>query len=121
MLARGMKELGGVSLHNVSGLLLAIINPWVTAGIVLLLAYFASYTSALSWADLSYVAPATSIGYVLIALVADFSFHEAISPARWLGIVLITTGVGFVAAGPSVTPAHHTELPAKTVSQEAKP
>ncbi len=34
LLARGMKELGNVnvSLHNLSGLLLAILNPWVTAG-----------------------------------------------------------------------------------------
>jgi len=121
LLARGMKDLGGVSLHNVSGLLLAILNPWVTAGILLLLAYFASYASALSWADLTYVLPATSLGYVLVALVAHFSFHEAISPARWLGIVLIATGVGFVAAGPSQTPARQPKLPADAVSQEAKP
>ena len=118
LLARGMKELGGFSLHHLTGLLLAVLNPWVTVGILLLLAYFASYTSALSWADLSYVAPATSIGYVLVALVAHFGFREAISPTRWLGIVLITTGVGFVAAGPSATPVHTSKLTAKTVSQE---
>ena len=121
LLARGMKELGGVSLHNFSGLLLAILNPWVTVGILLLLAYFASYAAALSWADLTYVLPATSLGYVLVALVAHFGFHEAISPARWLGIVLITAGVGFVAAGPSVTPARRPKLSADSVSQEAKP
>lgn len=106
LLARGMKELGGVSLHNVSGLLLAILNPFVAAGIFLLLAFFACYMSALSWADLTYVLPATSLGYVLVALIAHFSFHEEISPTRWLGIALIAAGVGFVAAGPSVTPAH---------------
>ena len=49
--------------------------------------------------------PATSLGYVLVALIAHFSFHEDISPTRWLGIALIAAGVGFVAAGPSVTPA----------------
>jgi len=106
LLARGMKELGNVSLHNLSGLLLAILNPWVTAGILLLLAFFACYMSALSWADLTYVLPATSLGYVLVALIARFSFHEQISPTRWLGIALIAAGVGFVAAGPSVTPGH---------------
>ncbi len=107
LLARGMKQLGGISLHDVSGLLLAILNPWVSVGIVLLLAFFASYTSALSWADLTYVLPATSIGYVLVALIAHFGFHEGISPTRWLGIALIAAGVGFVAVGPSVTPASH--------------
>ena len=108
LLARGMKNLGSVnvSLHNLSALLLAILNPWVTAGILLLLAFFACYMSALSWADLTYVLPATSLYYVLVALIARFSFHEEISPTRWLGIALITAGVGFVAAGPSVTPGH---------------
>ena len=105
LLARGMKELGGISLHNISGLLLAILNPWVTIGILLLLAFFASYMSALSWADLTYVLPATSLGYVLVALIAHFSFHEQISLPRWLGISLIAAGVGFVAGGPSLTPA----------------
>jgi drug/metabolite transporter (DMT)-like permease len=106
LLARGMKEMGGISPHHLHGLILAILNPWVAGGILLLLAFFASYMSALSWADLTYVLPATSLGYVLVALIAHFSFHEAISLTRWLGIALITAGVGFVAAGPSLTPAH---------------
>jgi drug/metabolite transporter (DMT)-like permease len=42
---------------------------------------------------------------VLVALVAHFTFHEEISLTRWLGIALIAAGVGFVAAGPSVTPS----------------
>ncbi|MFY9646401.1 MAG: EamA family transporter [Terriglobales bacterium] len=103
LLARGMKGLGGVSLHHLSGLLLAILNPSIAAGILLLLAFFACYMAALSWADLTYVLPATSLGYVLVALVAHFGFHEEISPTRWLGIALIAAGVGFVAAGPSLT------------------
>ena len=124
LLARGMKELGSVSLHNLSGLLLAILNPWVTAGILLLLAFFACYMSALSWADLTYVLPASSLGYVLVALIARFGFHEEISPTRWLGIALIAAGVGFVAAGPSVTPSRQhlssREASSDAVSQEVK-
>jgi drug/metabolite transporter (DMT)-like permease len=106
LLARGMKDLGGVSLHHLAGLLLAILNPWVAAGILLLLAFFSCYMSALSWADLTYVLPATSLGYVLVAFIAHFAFHEEISLTRWLGIALIAAGVGFVAAGPSVTHSH---------------
>jgi drug/metabolite transporter (DMT)-like permease len=103
LLARGMKDLGGASLHNIPGLLLAILNPYVAVGIVLLLAFFASYMSALSWADLTYVLPATSLSYVLVAVIARIGFHEEISPTRWLGIALIAAGVGFVAAGPFTT------------------
>ena len=124
LLARGMKNLGNVSLHNLPGLLLAILNPWVTAGILLLLAFFACYMSALSWADLTYVLPATSLSYVLVALIGHFRLHEEISPTRWLGIALIAAGVGFVAAGPSVTPTRqHRDTPdgsRDTVSQEVE-
>lgn len=121
LLARGMKELGTVSFHSIPNLFLAVLNPWVAAGIVLLLAFFASYMSALSWADLTYVLPASSLGYVLVALIARFVFHEQISVTRWLGIAMITAGVGFVAAGPSVTPARKKKPAAPEVcSQEVR-
>jgi drug/metabolite transporter (DMT)-like permease len=103
MLSHGMKQVGNISLHNFSSLLLAVLNPWVGIGILLLLAFFASYMNALSWADLTYVLPSSSLGYVLLALVARFALHEQVSPLRWMGIALISSGVGFVAGGPALT------------------
>jgi drug/metabolite transporter (DMT)-like permease len=106
VLSHGMKQAGTISIHHLQGVILAILNPWVAVGIVLLLAFFASYMNALSWADLTYVLPATSLGYVLLALVAKFALHEQVSPLRWLGIALISGGVGFVAGGPALTAQH---------------
>jgi drug/metabolite transporter (DMT)-like permease len=108
MLSHGMKQTGSISLHHLQGVILAVLNPWVAGGILLLLAFFAAYMTALSWADLTYVLPATSLGYVLLALVARFMLHEHVSPLRWLGIALITGGVGFIAGGPSLTEHPHT-------------
>ena len=103
MLSHGMKQTGSISIHHLQGVVLAVLNPWVAVGILLLLAFFAAYMNALSWADLTYVLPATSLGYVLLALVAKFALHEQVSPLRWLGIALISGGVGFVAGGPALT------------------
>ncbi len=103
MLSHGMKQVGSISIHHLSSVIFAVVNPWVAIGILFLLAFFATYTNALSWADLTYVMPATALGYVLLALVARFVLHEHISPLRWIGIVLITAGVGFVAGGPALT------------------
>src|SRR5690242_5102148 len=103
MLAHGMKQTGNVSLHHLQSLFLAVTNPWVAVGILLLLAFFASYMNALSWADLTYVLPATSLGYVLLALIAKFYLHEQVSTLRWVGIGLISAGVGFVTQGPALT------------------
>jgi drug/metabolite transporter (DMT)-like permease len=107
MLSHGMKQTGNISLHHLQDVVGAVRNPWVVVGIVLLLAFFASYMNALSWADLTYVSPATSLAFVLLALVAKFALHEEVSPLRWLGIALISGGVGFVAGGPALTAHEH--------------
>src|SRR3954464_4617797 len=104
LLSYGMKQVGNVSLHHPSQLFFAITNPWVGLGIVLLFGFFASYMTALSWADLTYVLPASSLGYVLLALIARFVLHEQVSLTRWLGIALVSAGVGFVPGGPGLTP-----------------
>ena len=62
MLSHGMKQTGSISLNHLQGVIFAILNPWVAVGILLLLAFFATYMTALSWADLTYVLPATSLG-----------------------------------------------------------
>jgi drug/metabolite transporter (DMT)-like permease len=102
-LSRGMAGLPSISLTHPVSLVAAIFNPWVAIGIVLLIGFFASYLTALSWADLTFVLPATAFGYVFIALLARFWLHEPISLERWAGIVLITIGVGFVSQGSSFT------------------
>ena len=106
LLSRGMKELGAVSLGHPQRLILAVLNPWVILGIAFLLGFFASYMTALSWADLTYVLPATSIGYVLLALIAKFLLHEQVTLQRWVGILLIAVGVSLVAGGPELTHKH---------------
>ena len=103
LLSHGMSQVGPVSLHHLGLLLTALKNLWVIGGIVLLLGFFASYLTALSWADLTFVLPSTSVSYVIVALLSRFWLQEQISLSRWLGILLIVCGVGFVANGPSLT------------------
>lgn len=118
MLSHGMKQTGGISVHHLGSLILAVLNPWVALGILLLLAFFACYMSALSWADLTYVLPATSLGYVLLALVARFALHEQVSALRWMGIALISGGVGFVAGTPASTHGKESEEPKNSEAVE---
>jgi drug/metabolite transporter (DMT)-like permease len=117
-LARGMKLLGPVSLDHPTALIHAIFTPWVASGILLLIGFFASYLTALSFADLTYVLPATSLGYVLMTLLARFWLHEHVSPWRWLGVLCITAGVGFVTRGPSWTHRAAAEPAVRPVAEE---
>ncbi len=109
LLSRGMKQLGEMPLDHWQKILFAVVHPWVALGVLLLIAFFASYMTALSWADLTYVLPATSIGYVLLAFIAKFLLHENVTATRWIGIGLIAAGVGFVAQGPALTHHPHQE------------
>jgi len=83
-----------------------LFQPWVTLGVVLLVVWQLSRMALLSWADLSYVLPVTSVGYVLVALIGWVFLHESISATRWAGIVLIMAGVALVSSGsaPSTVP-----------------
>jgi drug/metabolite transporter (DMT)-like permease len=110
-LAVGMKRLGPVPITHLDVLFAALRTPWIVVGIVLLLIWIACYMTALSWADLTFVLPATSLAYVAVALLSRFWLHEEITPLRWLGIGLITAGVGFVTQGPAFT-AHEAIDPA---------
>jgi drug/metabolite transporter (DMT)-like permease len=115
-LSRGMTQLPAITLAHPATLIAAVFTPWIAIGIALLIGFFASYLTALSWADLTFVLPATAFGNVIVALLSRFWLHEAISAERWAGIVLITLGVGFVAQGPSLT-----ERPASAVEPPAVP
>ncbi len=119
LLAVGAKQLGPISLNHPTALFTAISNPWIIGGIVLLIGFFASYLTALSWADLTYVLPATSLGYIVTALLSKFWLHEQLSIWRWLGIFFITVGVGFVVRGPAFTEHPDVIDPIQVELQEA--
>jgi uncharacterized membrane protein len=75
-----------------------LFRPWVAAGVLLLILWTLSRMALLSWADLSYVLPVTSIGYVLVAILGRVFLDEQISVQRWAGIALIVGGVALVSA-----------------------
>jgi drug/metabolite transporter (DMT)-like permease len=76
-----------------------LFRPWVAAGVLLLIVWTLSRMALLSWADLSYVLPVTSIGYALVAIVGRVFLAEQISMKRWAGIALIMGGVALVSLG----------------------
>src|SRR3954451_21356369 len=85
-----------------------LFRPWVALGVVLLIVWTLSRMALLSWADLSYVLPVTSIGYVLVAILGRVFLSEQISTRRWAGIALIMRRVALVSA---VSPARTAEKP----------
>ncbi|HLH38544.1 MAG TPA: hypothetical protein VKX39_05305 [Bryobacteraceae bacterium] len=79
--------------------LAAIFSPWVSLGILLLILWLLARMALLSWADLSYVLPVTSLGYVANALIGRWFLNEQITPSRWAGTLLIVAGTVLVGMG----------------------
>ncbi len=82
-----------------------IFTPWVLLGTTLLILWLLSRMTLLGWADLSYVLPITSIGYVMSAVLGKVFFGEMVTWQRWLGTGFIVIGIIFV----GLTAANTTE------------
>ncbi len=97
LITRGMKQAGEVSTIR-PGVLLSIARRVLTnwsfiSGILFFAVTFFSFLAVLSWADLSFVFPATSLVYVVSTLGAKFILKETVSFQRWMGIFLVCLGV----------------------------
>ncbi|MCU1260019.1 MAG: hypothetical protein JWO80_2904 [Bryobacterales bacterium] len=92
----GLRQVGSLVSQPPIAYIAALFNPWVATGVFLLIFWMLSHMLLLSWADLSYVLPMTSIGYALVALSGKLFLHETVSMPRWAGIVLIVSGVFLV-------------------------
>ncbi|HET9401059.1 MAG TPA: glycosyltransferase, partial [Candidatus Acidoferrales bacterium] len=106
-LTRAMKKVGEVHRFTPRALLgvawRAIRVPQLWIGIAFLTAAFFSFLALLSWQPVSFVLPASALGYVVGAFAAKFILRERVDPARWIGVVLVCIGVVFVWAGDDST------------------
>ena len=76
----------------------ALQSAWMWLGIALMTLAFFSLLALLSWAQVSFVVPATAANYVAGAVGAKFLLKERVSQARWAGLLLVAAGVAIVCA-----------------------
>ena len=120
-LTRGMKAVAAATASSGGGLmnmisqslhaaLQAMQSPEVWIGTLLLIVFFALYSAALSWADLSFVLPATAFGYVLNVAAGHYFLNEEVTMGRWIGSMIITLGVICVSrSGERTTPVREAQ------------
>ena len=109
LLGRGMQSVGATSIASASDLVhvagRVFTNPSIWMGVASLLTFFVANILVLSWADYSFVQPASSMAYGVVALLSVFILGESVSPLRWIGIAIICFGVFIVGrTHPRTTP-----------------
>ncbi len=97
LMAVGMKQMGQVSansIQQVGQLIIKVLtNKNILGGICGQSIAFITLITALSWADISLVRPASALTYVISMLGAKFILKEKFGQGRLAGIFLITLGV----------------------------
>jgi len=71
-------------------------SAYVWLGVFVFLINFFIWITILSRIDLSIAHPVGSSSYIFVPLLSLVFLHEAVSPLRWMGIVLIIAGIHFV-------------------------
>jgi uncharacterized membrane protein len=92
-LSVGMRDIGATVSLSLAAFLPVFANLWIVLGVALLAGWLIAQLSLLSWADLTFVLPVTSLSYVLTALLGAVALGEHVSLAHWTGILLIFAGV----------------------------
>ena len=98
-LKRGMNRIGAVELALASlahAFWQTVTSPTIWLGIAFLLTFFLLYLLVLSWADYSYVMPASAFGYAVVVFLGMSVLGEVVSMRRWVGVALICIGVMLV-------------------------
>jgi drug/metabolite transporter (DMT)-like permease len=68
------------------------------AGLMLQALAFFTLLALLSWADLSFVVPATALNYVVGAAGSALFLRERVDRTRWAGVLLVCVGVAVICA-----------------------
>ncbi len=98
LLSAGMKQVGDFSQGKIPSKLGEMLtNPHVLGGILLMALFFFLYSASLSWADLSYVMPMTSLSFLFGTILARFFLDEQVSGWRWGGTLVIILGIILIA------------------------
>jgi uncharacterized membrane protein len=106
-LGKAMKGIGSVTSRRILDLVpiasQVLASGYIWLGVGCLLGFFIVHMLLLTWADYSYVQPATSLSYLSISVLSYLLLGETISPLRWLGVTVICLGVFLVGRTPPST------------------
>jgi drug/metabolite transporter (DMT)-like permease len=122
LLKKGMNDIGGMHDYTVGEALriarAGVTNPHILAGVFFQALFFGCLLMLMSRSDISFLWPLTALSFVFATFAAMIFLHERVSSMRWIGVVLIMIGAGFISysehakekpASPVVPPAAATE------------
>ena len=100
LLKKGMNDIGGMHDYTVGEALriarASITNPHILSGVFFQALFFCCLLMLMSRSDISFLWPLTALSFVFATFAAMIFLHERVSGMRWVGVVLIMIGAGFI-------------------------
>jgi uncharacterized membrane protein len=100
LVGKGAKSVGALNSWQPTAVLeffwRAFTSGTIWLGIASLLTFFVAYIVVLSWADYSFVQPATAISYGVVSVLSVILLHEVVRVEQWVGVGVICLGVFIV-------------------------
>lgn len=107
LMSKGMRGVGSPSSLRFAEIahytVLVFTSPLVWLGTLCMIGFFVSYVSVLSWADYSYIQPATALTYGIVALLGKYILGERVRLLHWTGIGVLCAGVLVISYTPTRT------------------
>ena len=96
LLKHGMTRIGAVQFTQVGltqAFRMIVSSGTIWVAIIFLIGFMLTNMTVLSWADYSYVMPASAFGYAVVTFAGMTVLGETVTLRRWFGVALICSGV----------------------------
>ncbi|HEY3762734.1 MAG TPA: EamA family transporter [Verrucomicrobiae bacterium] len=116
LLKKGMNSIGEMRNYSVSEIIrvvkAGITSPQILLGVFFEALFFICLLILMSESDISFLWPLTALSFVFATLAAIWLLGETVSWIRWVGVILIMIGAGFISYS-----EHAKEKPALPANQ----
>ncbi len=100
LLKKGMNTIGEMHGYTVGEALrlakAGVTNPQILLGVFFQALFFGCLLILMSKSDISFLWPLTALSFVFATVAAMIFLHESVSGMRWIGVILIMIGAGFI-------------------------
>ena len=100
LLKKGIMQIGDVNAYTAAEIFRVVragcTSPQLWLGILFEAIFFAGLLVLMAESDISFLWPLTGLSFVFATISAKMFLHEHVSPSRWVGVMFIVVGAGFI-------------------------
>jgi drug/metabolite transporter (DMT)-like permease len=100
LLKKGITHIGDMNGYTIAEMLRVFkagaSSPQILLGVFFEAVFFGCLLVLMNKSDISFLWPLTALSFVFATFAAMWFLGESVSPVRWIGVILIMIGAGFI-------------------------